>query len=1469
MNEPIEWKFWSAEQIVKALPRLLTMVDTSAEDFSQEHWEKNRIVIESLRTNLPSGSAIRDGSRTAELITLGFALDFLASKIVKRSGNLDECLRLFQAAHELFRGGNSSLHPTKPMRLALNDALKSIMHYEIVRIQTGEIVAESVLETINTFVISAWGYIPPQLVLNINEMMLTNLEETRRTGENDTIFHERFIRENIETVLAMEVPTKLEKIQEHWQDVGEHIAPVATRTAVRILKRPQILSTFLTSSIREQMRQALEKGNVSALGSVLEQVEDDFKANLRLRLTARPEYRDPSTEIRFRGQPDRFFGEARDLLLRQNPGALRKFQNIHFHKPNDPLAKEWYAYALSRFGIATDIHEIIQLLEDAINIPSYRLDTAWTARWNLACALRRLPPRAHEALNELLPILENDDHNTEVFELCLLWALDQERKDVLAALLLRSPFYEAHLLAALYSIRTHSSEEVDTDLRDHFRRINRILRDTDHVFPDPKERLEFDELDRLTRDFIETSLVAAGIEWFRQRVSYTNERRNWKNWECAAKLNERAGDLHAAWRCLCSQWHLTSLAKALSPQRKTPVLRALLFWAERNSFEDGALRILRQDWQKTSMTENDVRMFELRLQKTPMHDETTTAGSARTVENEYIERHSQAEMPPSGGQRSPHPGDAEHVIQQVADSFMAVTTAKALAEKISDAQQLIDAVIAKYPENAPATVAPIRETLQLVQTLHTEINDQQAHHLIREMREQLPLLQRSRESLQLPFEIARLEQACERVIQNISIRTTTPGDSEIIISPLESLKLQLDIPRSGEIYRTRIFARLTNPGSEEIRNIRVVFTSSSPCLYFPDVTAPLAHLEPEGETIVEGIVEVSDGVNTSVEISIDVTYKSGEATPSVHYTGHVPVSSIGLPIPLKQRYMTGTPVTAERTDLFHGRDRELKDLLGSFAGGRLLRLYFVNGIRRVGKSTLMNQLCSRCGNTTLPLLLNLQDALGDSNMTTIQLVRQLIRNVIEQVRLKPELSEFALTVPGSQAFELDPPWVVFEDFLENLRIQAGRESILICFDEVQYLVERIADPKDPINEAFLSWLRSKVQGHSNILFICTGSEPYAVMRRRYEHSLWGNMEAYNVSFVEKAAMKKIAALPVKQDGVTWLPEAIEHLWDATEGHPWLIQALSERMADCLNIERRRLVGPADVDRAVDRAMRDERYSSLWWNEEEGQVTPIHRQIAFLILQHQAKSRLGLPESELYEHCQKDGIRTVGRYLDEMCTLEVLTISTADNDPHWRIKGGFLEKYLMTLIDHTVQEDDPKPVSSSNQPLALMLDWENIKISLLNLLPQMPVSDAQVLRQRLNGASLATRLLEAATRHGLPRQKWAVANWDRPTFAGDQAALRRARYMPDMAGEEKADASDHVLIEKIHYVLREQPEINTYIIGTGDADFGEVIKTLQEKGKHVVLWTTKRSVNDVYKHYLTGPNRIQIEWLENLLFEKEG
>jgi hypothetical protein len=610
MDKLVEWPLWSAEQIVDALPGLVAVVEIHLQDLPPEHLEKNRAAVEILKGDAPGSAQVRDGSRSRDLTTLGFALDVLG-RHAARDGDLGEALRLFQAAHELFRRASPLLHATRPMRQVLGNAVRVLVTDQVARCRRGDADVRAVRAALAAFVSSAWGAIPAQVALAIDETILLELERARLAAESDPEARDRLVRENIEAVLELEVPTRLERIRRDWEDIGERIAPAAMRRAQRTVRRPEPLSALVTPIVWGEIRLAVERGDAPALGQALADVRDELEGNLRLRLDAKPDYREPVSELRVVGAPDPAFHQARELLLRRDPRALDEFADLHYRRSANTIAKEWYAYALTVFGQGTDIHDVIELLEAAIASDRFHEHRGWTARWNLACAFRRLPSRADEALDVLLPVLDLDAHPTEAFELCLLWAMEQSRGDVLGVLWLRARHYEAHLLAALQDAEAPGG--AGARFRDHFRRINRILRDPDRVFPDPRERLLFEELDGLTREFIETSLVATGAEWFRQRVAAGPEAGVFKNWDCAATLNEEAGDLAASWRCRLHSWRVTQHRRNVDPRKKGQLLRALLGWAQRHGFREDALRVLRQSWPETSFSEADARLWAERF----------------------------------------------------------------------------------------------------------------------------------------------------------------------------------------------------------------------------------------------------------------------------------------------------------------------------------------------------------------------------------------------------------------------------------------------------------------------------------------------------------------------------------------------------------------------------------------------------------------------------------------------------------------------------------------------------------------------------------------------------------------------------------------------------------------------------------------------------------------------------------------
>src|SRR5262249_29704136 len=136
MHKAVEWPLWSAEQIVEALPGLVAVVEVHLGDLPVEHLEKNRAAVEFLKEDIPGTVQVRDGSRSRDLTTLGFALDVLGRRAA-RDGDLGEALRLFQAAHELFRRANPLMHATRPMRQTLGNAVRALVSNEVGRCREG------------------------------------------------------------------------------------------------------------------------------------------------------------------------------------------------------------------------------------------------------------------------------------------------------------------------------------------------------------------------------------------------------------------------------------------------------------------------------------------------------------------------------------------------------------------------------------------------------------------------------------------------------------------------------------------------------------------------------------------------------------------------------------------------------------------------------------------------------------------------------------------------------------------------------------------------------------------------------------------------------------------------------------------------------------------------------------------------------------------------------------------------------------------------------------------------------------------------------------------------------------------------------------------------------------------------------------------------------------------------------------
>lgn len=133
-------------------------------------------------------------------------------------------------------------------------------------------------------------------------------------------------------------------------------------------------------------------------------------------------------------------------------------------------------------------------------------------------------------------------------------------------------------------------------------------------------------------------------------------------------------------------------------------------------------------------------------------------------------------------------------------------------------------------------------------------------------------------------------------------------------------------------------------------------------------------------------------------------------------------------------------------------------------------------------------------------------------------------------------------------------------------------------------------------------------------------------------------------------------------------------------------------------------------------------------------------------------------------------------------------------------------------------------------VALFIDWENIKFSLINAGFQPNVSS----------------IYETAKGYGRIVIARAYADWQEEWHLEDPAALYDAGiepvYVPTRGkGERRKNSVDVKLASECIEVCHNYPSIKTFVLCSGDADFIHVVNILRPYGKRVVLigvsWTT--------------------------------
>ncbi|BAY25336.1 hypothetical protein NIES2100_51420 [Calothrix sp. NIES-2100] len=276
-------------------------------------------------------------------------------------------------------------------------------------------------------------------------------------------------------------------------------------------------------------------------------------------------------------------------------------------------------------------------------------------------------------------------------------------------------------------------------------------------------------------------------------------------------------------------------------------------------------------------------------------------------------------------------------------------------------------------------------------------------------------------------------------------------------------------------------------------------------------------------------------------------------------------------------YIIGVPLTQEQ-EIFTGRNdigTRIEQLLLDLRRPPLL-LY---GQRRMGKTSLLNNLGKLLPNTIIPMFVDLQGApssASDHAGFLYNLAKEMVKSSEKQGVTLPSLTRDTLTAD---------PFTSFDEWLDTVEQVLEQNTALLMLDEFEVLDSAITKGRFD-EQDILGMLRHLIQHRPRFKVLLAGSHTIAEYQRWASYLI--NVQVVHISYLKEAEARQLIERPVKDFTLRYEPDAVERVLQLTRCHPFLIQLLCAEIIVLKNEQdpsMRRLATLADVEAAIPEAFK--------------------------------------------------------------------------------------------------------------------------------------------------------------------------------------------------------------------------------------------------------------------------------------------
>jgi hypothetical protein len=298
------------------------------------------------------------------------------------------------------------------------------------------------------------------------------------------------------------------------------------------------------------------------------------------------------------------------------------------------------------------------------------------------------------------------------------------------------------------------------------------------------------------------------------------------------------------------------------------------------------------------------------------------------------------------------------------------------------------------------------------------------------------------------------------------------------------------------------------------------------------------------------------------------------------------------------------------TSLFVGRQDLVQQLEQGLGRGIHRPTFFLNGERRMGKSSTLRQLPFLLDTRRfLPVFFDLQAPEMTSSITAfLSTIAEKMSGTIETagMQVEPLVNKH---LQEAQRENEAAVYFAFNEWLKQVErvLEQNDRVVLLSFDEFENL-EMVGKAKYLDLHLLLNWFRSVIQNRPQLALLFSGGKSVSEIGQETGLNWSGyfvNVQTFRVSFLRETEARHLITRPIPDYRIEQIfgPGVVDEIIRVTRCHPFLVQAICSDLVNNLNAGSRNRAEIQDVTIAVTQVLEeweDSYLQDLWTRSDPEQ-----------------------------------------------------------------------------------------------------------------------------------------------------------------------------------------------------------------------------------------------------------------------------